>query len=66
MPDAICVLWGGTKGSVTVTWLTYCLHFFCYYMFTFFQWLISEPAFCNSGEAWETKAFLQTRDRQRT
>ena len=34
-------------------------------MFTFFQSVFLEPAFCNSEEAWETEAFLQTRDRQR-
>ena len=34
-------------------------------MFTFFQSLIPEPAFCGSKEAGETKTFLQTRDRQR-
>ena len=39
--------------------------FFFYYLFTFFQSLILEPAFCDSDEAWETEDFLQTRDRQR-
>ena len=39
--------------------------FFFYYVFTFFQPLILEPAFCDSDEAWETKDFLQTGDRQR-
>ena len=34
-------------------------------MFTFFQSVILEPAFCDSEEAWETEAFLQARDRQR-
>ena len=38
---------------------------FCYSMFTFFQSLTLELAFCDSWEAWETKAFLQTRGRQR-
>ena len=35
-------------------------------MFTFFQSLILEPGFCDSGEVWETKTFLQTRSRRRT
>ena len=34
-------------------------------MFTFFQSLILEPAFCDADEAWETKDFLPTGDRQR-
>ena len=29
------------------------------------QLLILEPGFCDSGEPWETTAFLQTRGRQR-
>ena len=32
--------------------------FFFYYVFTFFQPLILEPAFCDSDEAWETEDFL--------
>ena len=37
-----------------------------FFVTTFFQSLILEPAFCGSEETWETKAFLQTRGRQRT
>ena len=37
----------------------------CLFIFTFLV-LTLEPAFWDSGEAWETKAFLQTRGRQRT
>ena len=65
----IYVLWGGTKDSVTLLYgyllfkllpvLPAQLLFFCYYVFTFFQSLILEPVFCDSGEAWETKAFPQ-------
>ena len=71
----IKVLQRGTKDSVNVIWLTYCLtsyqfscpnHCFCLYVFTSFQSSILEPGFCDSGEAWETTAILQTRDRQRT
>ena len=39
--------------------------FFFFNVFTFFQSLILEPAFCDSDEAWETEDFLQTGDRQR-
>ena len=42
-----------------------CLFVCLFYVFTFFQPLILEPAFCDSDEAWETKDFLQTGDRQR-
>ena len=71
----ISVIQGGTKDSVTAIWLIYCLNccqffwpncHFCHYMFTSFQSLILEPGFCDSGEAWETTAFPQTRGRQRT
>ena len=40
-----------------VSWPNCC--FLCYYMFTFSQLFILEPAFCDSGEAWETKAFYK-------
>ena len=39
--------------------------YFFNYVFTFFQSLILEPAFCDADEAWETKDFLPTGDRQR-
>lgn len=35
-------------------------------MFTFFQLLTLQTSFCDSGEAGETKVFLQTRGRRRT
>ena len=34
-----------------------------YHMFTFFQLLILQLAFCDLEDTWETKACLQTRDR---
>ena len=42
------------------------LLFFCSYVFTFFQLLILELNFCDSGEAWEIKVFLQKRGRWKT
>ena len=39
------------------------LLFFCSYVFTFFQSLIVELNFCDSGEAWDIKVFLQKRGR---
>ena len=76
MPQTlIYVLQGGTKDSVTAIWPIYCLNcdqfslplcYFCHHVFTSLQSLILEPGFCDSGEAWETEAFLQTRGRQRT
>ena len=38
----------------------------CHYIFTSFQSFILEPGFFDSGEAWDTIVFLQTRGRQRT
>ena len=71
----VCVLQVGTKDSLTAIWLIYCLNcyrvswlycYFCHHMLTSFQLLILEPGFCDSEENWDTTAFLQTRDRQRT
>ena len=63
----IYVLQEETKDPVTAMWLICCLNcyqfswpscFFCYYKSTVFKSSL-EPAFCDSGETWETKAFLQ-------
>ena len=57
---------------MTAIWLIYCLNcyqfswpncYFCHYMFTSVQSFILEPGFCDSGEAWETTAFLHARGR---
>ena len=61
----ICSLLGGAKDSMTAVWLLITFYFFNY-VFTFFQSLILEPAFCDADEAWETKDFLPTGDRQST
>ena len=51
--------------------ITFCLFswpncYFCHCMFKFFQSLTLELCICDSGEAYETIAFLQTRGRQMT
>ena len=59
-------------------WSIYCINYHCFLWpncYFLFLLLLHVPIilainswvrFCNSGEAWKTKAFLQTRDRQRT
>ena len=67
----IHVLQGGTNDSVAAICLIYSLncHQFpwpkCYFLLPLDHSLILEPGFCDSAEAWETAAFLQTRGRQR-
>ena len=60
------------------SWSIYCINYHCFlWSNCYFSFLLllhvlislvinSRVRFCDSGEAWKTKAFLQTRDRQRT
>ena len=61
LPILLVLLVPWSPGPTKRSWSS-----FCHHMFTSFQSLILEPGFCDSGEAWDTTAFLQTRDRQRT